>query len=235
MKRNLKQQILAGALAVTLLTGCAGLPEAKDTASQPAETTSAAQQNAHFEKIAEGFRAMGIDVSDEVVRQCGKNYDSIPKDAKTSQEGQEQDIFLTELMRYYGSKPVSGALYCFPAEVTDTSCMMEDFFKGVMSICGDLFTIEMKQKELVSHNTIKKGIYDQKIIYKVNGLKYEYTISVNQDRFDVGIIPSLNEAIAVEQYDQRLYYDCRSDIIMVCWCMEDWANEFNEKTGFHLS
>ena len=149
-------------------------------------------------------------------------------------EGLEQDIFATELMLGAESQPISGKLYCFSVEVEDISCMAEVFFDGVTSISGGAFEITDIEKEAVTPEMEESGVYQQKISYRVNGTKYEYDASIQYDWFDVGVISALNEALASERLDKRLFGDCSSDIMMISYCTKEWAEEFNEKTGFDL-
>lgn len=198
-----------------------------------------------YAEIAETLRELGIDgVSDELVKELDKSYDSIPQEVLMDLMEMEQPNKTAMLLTAVGSgtydyenwtwTPGSSSVYAFDVEVMDISHMYTNFLKGVSAIgCGELeFTNVAEDMSQVDEET---GTGKRIVTFDWKGESYTLEAEENQDWFDVQVAESLNEIIVAKGGTKKLYF--ASDGYQECiifYCDRGWAERFQKKTGLNL-
>lgn len=127
--------------------------------------------------------------------------------------------------------PDSRQVYSFDLEVFNAGQMYTQFLEGIMAINEGEF--ELTQiKEEVKGEERPEGPESHKIQFCYNGTEYMYEAEVYYDWFDTGMIAYMNHVLEKEGNPKRLYSmgDGYQECI-VLYCTEEWADEFNRKTG----
>lgn len=130
--------------------------------------------------------------------------------------------------------PSSQTVYAFDVEVFDLDRMYTLFLQGVQSIVGDELIFENIQEDTSQVNH-EEGNGVQVISFTCQGRPYRYEAEVYNDWFDMGAVAFVNEVLAAEGLDKRLW--CTSDGYQECilfYNTPQWAESYAQKMGYAL-
>lgn len=198
-----------------------------------------------YAEIAETLRELDIDgVSDELVKELDKSYDSIPQEVLMDLMEMEQPNKTAMLLTAVGSgtydyenwtwTPGSRSVYAFDVEVMDISHMYTNFLKGVSAIGGgelEFTNVAEDMSQVDEENGTGKRI----VTFDWRGERSTLEAEENQDWFDVKVADGLNEIIMAKGGSKKLYF--ASDGYQECiifYCDQEWADKFQTKTGLNL-
>ena len=185
------------------------------------ETTN----KSHTEVVAE-LRDMGIDVPDEAVEKTEEEMASFQKELSAiGYEYTEPSYeFASNLLMIIGMgeydydtgiwTPTSSKVYAFDAEIFDIDHMYHLFLQGVSSIVPGFEPVDI-------HESIEENTDDSygktTVSFVLNGNKYEHELCFMGDWFDEDAIDWINEVLAQEGFEYRLYkfYDWKQGLLLL--------------------
>lgn len=177
------------------------------------------------------------ELTEEKIAQVEAMIENLPEEAAEALEPEQVPAFLLTAVgrgEYDPDSlswtPDSSQVYSFDLEVFDSGKMYTHFLEGIRKISEGEF--EITQIDEVSGEEGPEGPESHRIQFCYNGTEYAYDAEVYYDWFDTGMIAYMNQVFEKEKNPKRLYAmgDGYQECI-VLYCTEEWADEFNRKTG----
>lgn len=184
----------------------------------------------HTEVVAE-LREMGIEVSDEAVEKTEAWIASHQKEMSGIEfEDEDSSVkFASHLLMSIGMgkydydtgiwTPTSSTVYAFDAEVYDIEHMYRLFLQGVSAIVPGFEPTDIHEsiEENVDEGSMDGTYGKTTVSFVLNGNKYEHELRFMGDWFDDDAINWINEVLAQESFEHRLYefYDWGQGLILL--------------------
>lgn len=243
MRRD-KGKTVMGILAVVLILLLV-MQWVKNPGEEGNEFMDTMMNQKSYAEIAEILRELGIDgLTEELVAELDKNYDSIPQEVFMEMMEMEQPNKTAMLLAAVGSgtydyenwtwTPGSGNVYAFDVEVMNISQMYTNFLMGVRAIGGGELDFTNVAEDM-SQVDEESGTGKRIVTFSWNGEDYTLVAEENQDWFDFQVAEGLNEIITAKGGSKKLYFasDGYQEVI-IFYCDKDWAKKFQRKTGLIL-
>lgn len=243
---NYKNKFMLVPVAVCLAIGFAGctnrgsymsnLEKKEDTIIE--ERTGMNIEEKSYAEIAEVLKEFGISgISDETTKELEESYAQLPPDVIFSKTATLLSFAGMGDMNYDTMEwtPSKNGVYSFDVEVFRNDTMYTDFLLGVSAIGGDDLVFQ-NIKEDTSEVNWREGTGKRSVSFEWNGNTYVLEAEVMNDWFDLEVAYALNQIIISNGNGKKLYF--ASDGYQECivfYCDEDWAKEFEDKTGLALS
>lgn len=189
---------------------------------------------------AEALKELGLsDISEEAINITKKTFATMPVEVIESLD----PIAMLIVNSAHGDydfdtgvwTPTSSQIYCFDVEVFNIENMYSLFFQGIMSINDNEFEITNVVEDMSNVNQ-EAGQGKRNVSFSYNGQEQLFVANDNYDWFDLRIIDFMNDLFEQKGSEKKLY--CFSDGYQECivfYCTEEWAKEFEAKTGRELT
>ena len=241
-----KNKFIIVPVAVCLAVGLAGcadrdsymsnLQKIEDTIT--GEKTGMNMEGKSYAEIAEVLKEFGISgISDETIKELEESYAQLPPDVMFSKTATLLSFAGRGDMNYDTMEwtPSKNGVYSFDVEVFRNDTMYADFLLGISAIGGDELVFQ-NIKEDTSEVNWREGTGKRSVSFEWNGNTYVLEAEMMHDWFDLEVADALNQIIISNGNGKKLYF--ASDGYQECivfYCDEDWAKEFEDKTGLDLS
>lgn len=185
------------------------------------------------EQTAAYLRELGFSVTDEAVAQVQAEHEKLNQRFGFSNEVSDSDLATGILLKlgwgefdqaYESWTPTSSEVYAFDTEVADIDGMYGLFLRGVSAIVPGFAPAEVKETlaecapaDFAALPFMPKSEGTKTVSFTLDGHAYQKELDYYGDWFNADAIAWINEVLAAEQYEGRLwpFFDGMQSVILI--------------------